>query len=369
MKSKYQSIADEIRKKILSEEFPKGSVIPTEIQLQEIYSVSRHTVRQAIAVLVNEGYLRREKGSGTYVKDKYEENIKAKSTDNKKIGVITTYISDYIFPSIIRGIEKTLKDNGYSLILASTNNDHAQEKQCLERMIELGVDGLIVEPTKSNQYNPNLATYVTLNEHNIPLVMINAVYEELDSSFICIDDVKAGYLATKELIINNHKNLLLITKIDDLQGKYRMKGFMRACRENEISINSDSIITYTTETETESLEEIVEHLEKGNITGIVCYNDKIANLLISKLSSVGLKVPEDYSMVGIDNSLLSSMGTTNCSSVNHPKEFLGIDAGNWIIQAIETGKNPENIIYSPEIIRRDSVKMLSKDEATEKEDF
>lgn len=370
MKSKYQSIADEIRKKILSQEFSKGSVIPTEIQLQEIYAVSRHTVRQAISVLVNEGYLRREKGSGTYVEDKYKENVVGKNTDNKTIGVITTYISDYIFPSIIRGIEKTLKDKGYSLILASTNNDHVQEKECLERMIKLGVDGLIVEPTKSNQYNPNLATYVTLHEHNIPLVMINAVYEELDSSFICIDDVKTGYLATKELIINNHKNLLLITKIDDLQGKYRMKGFMRACGEHEISINSDSIITYTTETEIEILEIIVAHLKKKeDITGIVCYNDKMANLLISKLSNIGIKIPENYSIVGIDNSSLSSIGAINFSSVNHPKEIIGIDAGNWIIEAVETGKNPKNILYDPEIIQRSSVKMLCENKVEEKEAF
>ena len=205
MKSKYQSIADEIRKKILSEEFPRGSVIPTEIQLQEIYSVSRHTVRQAIAVLVNEGYLRREKGSGTYVEEKYKENIKGKGTDNKKIGVITTYISDYIFPSIIRGIEKTLKDNGYSLILASTNNDHAQEKQCLERMIELGVDGLIIQDLA-------IFNYVV---RNYPLM------EAHTSTQMGIDD-KEGALLFKEL---GAKRIVLsrelpLNEILDIKGIY-----------------------------------------------------------------------------------------------------------------------------------------------------
>lgn len=342
------------------EEFQVGDVIPTELQLQEKYSVSRHTVRQAISTLVNEGYLRREKGSGTYVEDKYKKSeIGTKKTDNKTIGVITTYISDYIFPSIIRGIEKSLKAKGYSLILSSTNNDHSQEKECLERMIGLGIDGLIVEPTKSNQYNPNLPTYVTLREHNIPLVMINAVYEELDSPFIRIDDVKAGYMAAKELIINHHKNLLLITKIDDLQGKYRMKGFIKACEEYDISITSNSILTYTTETEISNLKETISHLDKEKeITGIVCYNDKMANLLISELSNKGDHIPNDYSIVSIDNSSYSKIGTLNLTSVNHPKEKLGVDAGKWIIEAIETEKKPPNILYTPELIQRDSVKAL-----------
>ena len=65
MKTKYQVIADEIRSKILSNEFVVGKVIPPELQLQKDYGVSRHTVREAIALLVNEGFLRKEKGSGT----------------------------------------------------------------------------------------------------------------------------------------------------------------------------------------------------------------------------------------------------------------------------------------------------------------
>ncbi len=67
-------------------------------------------------------------------------------------------------------------------------------------MIAYGVDGLIVEPTKSNQYNPNLALYVALREQGIPMVMINAAYEELNASYICLDDVKVGFMAAEYLI-------------------------------------------------------------------------------------------------------------------------------------------------------------------------
>ncbi|MFV0559562.1 MAG: GntR family transcriptional regulator, partial [Enterococcus sp.] len=64
-KAKYQLIADDLREKIKTNVYPIGSVIPPELQLQKDYQVSRYTVRQAIALLVNEGYLRSEKGSGT----------------------------------------------------------------------------------------------------------------------------------------------------------------------------------------------------------------------------------------------------------------------------------------------------------------
>ncbi|GAB2025340.1 GntR family transcriptional regulator [Lactovum odontotermitis] len=359
-KPKYQSIADAIREKILSRQYPLRTAIPTETQLQAEYHASRDTVRKAVTILVNEGLLLRRKGSGTYVSEIPEPKPEsANSSGNKTIGLITTYISDYIFPSIIRGIEQELKEKGYSLMLSSTNNDYAQEEKCLEKMIDFGVDGLIVEPTKSNQYNPNLATYVTLREHNIPIVMINAVYDELNTPFICVDDVEVGFLATKNLIDNQHKNLLLVTKLDDLQGKLRMKGFIKACEENHIQIFSDSIITFTTETQSSVYSKVLNRLKKyPEITGIVCYNDNIANTLCGRLMELGFDIPEDYSVVGNDDSTLSRVGGVSLTTTKHPKELMGIAAADWIVKTIENGKPEANILYEPQLIQRNSVKRL-----------
>ncbi|MFV0556502.1 MAG: GntR family transcriptional regulator [Lactovum sp.] len=354
MKAKYQEIADEIRQKIQSQEYLVDAAIPTESQLQKIYSVSRHTVRAAVDVLVNEGVLRKEKGSGTYV-----NALTIKKTNHKTIGVITTYMSDYIFPSIIRGIEQELSKKGYSLLLASTNNDYLREKKSLEKMIDFGVDGLIVEPTRSNLYNPNLAIYVNLKEQNIPMVMINAVYEELDIPYICFDDQEVGYQATDYLIKKNHQNILLITKIDDLQGKYRMKGFMKACEKNNIWISSSNILTYTTETSNLIIDQALAQLEKNpEISAIFCYNDQIANVLCQKLFEKKYRVPDDYSIISVDNSNLSQMGGMSITSLAHPKEELGIGAANWIINAIEKNIIGENINYQPQLIERSSVKEI-----------
>jgi len=354
-KPKYQQIADLIRQQIKDKKYELGAAIPGEVQLQEELSASRYTVRQAIAVLVEEGYLRKEKGSGTYVSE--PDELPEESESKKTIGVITTYISDYIFPTIIRGIEQELKESGYSLLLSSTNNDYAQEKECLDRMIAFGVDGLIVEPTKSNQYNPNLATYVTLREHNIPIVMINASYEELDTPCIRMDDVQTGYLATKELIDHGHEKILLLTKTDDLQGKYRMKGFIKACEDSGIGICPDSIITYSTETEKELYAKAIQHLQKHpEITSIFCYNDKIAKSLMGQLLNLGYKIPEDYSVIACDDSFLSPMGNVALTSVIHPKEKMGIDAAKWIVNTIKKGEFEEDILYPTELARRSSIR-------------
>lgn len=358
MKPKYKIIADDIRKKIFSNQYAIGQKIPTESQLQHHYRASRYTVRQSILELVSEGYLYKKKGSGTYVTD-FSIQKDSRTTDKKLIGVITTYISEYIFPTIIRGIEKELGSNDYSLLLVSTNNNHAKEKECLDRMIRNNVDGLIVEPTKSNQFNPNLATYLNLRELGIPVVMINASYEEIDTPFICVDDVEAGFIATKELIDNNHKHLLLITKIDDMQGKYRMKGFFKACEKYSITIQTNCIVTYTTETVEEVYQRAIEELKNNpEITGIVCYNDKIANVLVNNLISIGYSIPKDYSIVGNDDSNLSFVGGINLTTIIHPKEKMGIDAAKWMIKTIENHKEGKSVLYSPKIVLGESIKKL-----------
>ncbi|WP_313630106.1 GntR family transcriptional regulator [Enterococcus devriesei] len=355
--SKYQIIADEIRSKILSGDYLPATAIPPELKLQEDYKVSRHTIRQAIAILVNEGFLRKEKGSGTYVDTKYKQENN--NGTNLTIGVVTTYLSDYIFPSIIRGIEDTLREKGYSLLLASTNNDYQQERACIEKMITQGVQGLIVEPTKSNQYNPNLALYVRLKEQGIPLVMIDAVYEELSAPYICVDDTQAGFLATELLIKNNHKKVMLITKVDDLQGKYRMKGFIKACEQYGIQFEPDDILTYTTETKKQVVKEAVQYLEKkAIITGIICYNDQIASSLAESLIAKDFQIPTDFSLIGNDNSTLSQVSSVKLTTLNHPKERMGRDAAEWIVKTIMEGKDQENILYQPTLIERQSVKKL-----------
>ncbi len=78
--------------------------------------------------------------------------------------------------------------------------------------------------------------------------MINAYYEELDVPFFCLDDVQSSYLATNELISKGHTQIGLIAKMDDLQGKYRMKGYIKALGEAKLRFQPEHILSFNTET-------------------------------------------------------------------------------------------------------------------------
>lgn len=358
-KPKYVTIADDIESKILSGYYEVGKPIPSEVDLQKEYKVSRHTVREAVSLLVNDNLIVKKRGAGTFVSDHF---LNKKLVDsNPKVGLITTYISEYIFPSIIRGVEDVLSKKNFSLILSSSDYDLELEKNALEKMIKLGVDGLIIDPTKSNKLNENLSYYSILDEMGIPYIMINAYYEELNAFSIRNDDVQAGFLATDYLLKNGHKKILIITKIDDLQGKKRLQGYIKAHQNAKIPYDNNHVVTYKTE-DLDNIDQVLKEVDLSSLTAIVAYNDELAVHIINFLKTKNLLIPDDISIVSHDDSLVGNLSDFPLTTVSHPKEKLGKDAANWIYEAIT---NPDeersSIIYEPHLIIRDSVVKLTKE--------
>ena len=141
---KYLLVADTLRKEIAKGVFRDGQTLMTEEELRVRFDVSRQTVRQAIALLEDDGLVDRRRGSGTYVRHGPRRRQGA-----IQIGVVATYITDYIFPSILQGIEGTLNKAGAVMNLSATYNDSRTERNILERMLDGQVDGLIVEGTRT----------------------------------------------------------------------------------------------------------------------------------------------------------------------------------------------------------------------------
>jgi GntR family transcriptional regulator, arabinose operon transcriptional repressor len=366
-KTKYNMVKEKITEWITSGIVKPGEKIYSENELVKMFGVSRHTVRQAVGDLVHEGWLYREQGAGTFCslkKETAEPQVQISNGQGKNIGVITTYISDYIFPSIIKGIESYLTTQGYSLTFACTDNDVEKEKQCLQTMLSRNINGLIVEPTKSSNYNPNISYYLELEQNNTPYLMINQYYSQLMPPHIIMNDEHGGFIATEHLIKLGHEKIIGIFKTDDLQGVNRMQGFIRAFREHGITFFPDMVITYTTEDQHSKIVEQLKHFYTNEKmpTAIVCYNDQSALSVIEMLRGLELSVPEDVSIVGYDDSFLAEATEVKLTSVSHPKMEMGIEAAKWIVSAVEgnSSSNPQSIIYEPELIIRNSTAEVKK---------
>lgn len=333
--------------------------LPSEHELAATFGLSRQTVRQTLGELEQEGWVYRKQGKGTFAAPKAE----AAEPDRRLAGMLTTYISGYIFPHIVRGAEAELRARGYGLLLASTENRKTAERENLCHMLEQPLSGLIVEPTKSAEGNPNLDLYLSVQMKRIPLIMIHARYPELTCPVLRADDERGGLLATEHLIGLGHRRLAGFFKTDDLQGTGRLKGFLAAHERHGLVPSPGLVVSYATEEKRDKpMQRLLDMLRSdAPPTGIVCYNDELAVGLLEAIRLAGRGVPGDVSLVSFDDSPLATATEVKLTSITHPKEEMGRRAARLLVSMIENGgETAENrdIVFEPRLIVRQSTKKV-----------
>jgi len=362
MTKKYEKVKQDISEKILSEVYKVNEKLPTESELMEIYQVSRFTVRHAIDELEKEHFVYRIQGGGIFVDD-WKEKPRA-DIKNKTIGLISTHIADYIFPNIITGIDNYISNHGYSILIANTQNNSEKERKSLTNLLSNTLSGLIIEPTRSALNNPNKSIYDNIKSMGIPMLFINGVYDDLDLPYLIMDDVKVGEMATNYLISKGHKQIVGIFKVDDKQGIHRMNGYIKAYQSHPEISNMGEIMMYQTEENKINLfKKLHTILKRSNFspTAIVCYNDKLAIQVINFVKEIGLKIPDDISIIGVDDYQFSKFINPGLTTIRHPQERMGLDAGKMIINMINK-QQVTSKVYEPEMIERDSVRTIHQSE-------
>lgn len=352
-KPKHRQIADKLCADIRDGIYARWQKIPSENELSDIFGASRQTVRQAVGSLERDGIVYRIRGSGTYV-----SALPERKRSTNTIGIVITYIDDYVFPSIIQGIEKVLTENGCTMSLGITYNKVENEKAALLQMLKTGVDGFIVEGTKSALPNPNIALYNQIKSAHIPCVFMNGYYENAGNGYVIIDDVKAGESICTELIAKGHCAIGGFFKSDDMQGRRRYQGFANAMNRYGYPINDDAVIWYTTEDLPFMFgggmdDAILSRLK--NVSGVVCYNDLAAVQLLGLFARNEKSLQKKYSVVSVDNSSLAKDPAYNLTTYEYPGYKIGENAAQALLTLLRGEKNQVRIKLSGKIIRRNSI--------------
>lgn len=353
---KYMQLYQWLKDQIVDGRLGPGSKVPAELKLAEMFHVSRQTVRQGILLLEKEGLVTRIQGSGTYVTERSAKYIRR---NTKTIGVIMTYVDDYIFPSIINGINTYLSDAGYTINLYITYNKRCNEEKILRTILDSPVDGLIIEPTKSSLVNTNKALYEQI-ACNLPCILVNCYYPSLNLPYVMPDNTESVRVITNYLIERGHRRIAGIFKADDEQGNLRFAGYAQALQENGLTIDDALLSWYQTEDFDFLLEghrgdRILEQLK--TCTAVVCYNDQIAVKLMSFLRKNGIHVPDDISVASFDDALLSLVDVP-LTTMAHPKELVGQMAAKNLLRLIEDPSFDASYVFPPQLVERESIRDL-----------
>ncbi len=331
---KYQLVAENLRTQITAGAYA-DRMLPTEQALCQQFQVSRQTVRQALSLLVAEGLIERRQGSGSRVR----EQPRLEELPRRSIAVVTTYISDYIFPSILREVETVLAGNNCTPLLFATQNQVSNERKILQTLLSLPqLHGILVEGTKTSLPNPNLDLYRQLMARGIPLVFMNGNYPELEGTLSVLDDnYTGGRMLVEYLAGKGHQNIAGIFKTDDIQGHQRYAGYLDALRDLDLPMSDKRIYWYNTESKAQllsglSTEELMPFLE--GCTAVVCYNDEVAGHLVSQLAKRGRRVPQDLAVVSFDNSQYSELASPRITSLSHGNYNVGRLASELLVQLL-----------------------------------
>ncbi len=352
---KYRMIADELRQQIQNGKYASAVSLPSEYELCTDYQVSRQTIRQTLSILEKEGLIVKRRGSGSFIR----HNQLSEQAPRRSIAIVTTYISDYIFPSILREAENVLSQCNCTLSLFATQNQVAVERRILENLLTLPIDGLLVEGTKTALPNPNLDLYQKLMQKQLPMVFINGCYGPLYSSISVLDDnAGGGAMLVEHLVAKGHQKIAGIFKSDDMQGHGRYKGYCDGLYASGRCVEDGLVFWYSTERVSTLfsdglLEQMLLRWRQAGCTAVVCYNDEIAIGLMSKLGQMGISVPEDMAIVSFDCSHISQFAPVPVTSLSHGNNNVGRIAAEKLLAMLD-GRSVSSEVVGWTLVERKS---------------
>lgn len=289
--------------------------------------------------------------------DYHPSGVAAALTGKKTftIGVLVPDIANTFFAEVARALESKAREMGYAIILCATDYKSEREREYLDLLLKKQVDGVIMA-TEPNDLEP----FRKLSERQVPLLLFSVDQLSVASNVVTTDNVRGGYIAGHYLLKKGHRRLAMIVEKKRQSGRARLSGFQQALAEEGIELEEKFIIdTRSTISEARQAAQHLLSLEEKP-TAVFTANDLIAVILINEARKAGLRIPEDLSVIGFDNTIHAEIVDPGLTTIAQPIEELASYSFHQLLQSIErTTMAGHRIMLSPELIERASVKDLS----------
>lgn len=286
----------------------------------------------------------------------YRPNIVARSLKTQKtrtIGIIIPDISSQFYPEIVRGAEDVSNIYNYNIILCNTDQDTEKEIEYLMVLREKMVDGVLYMSSSLEQ-----GVIDTINELQVPIVLIETEDKEKLFPSVTIDNEKASYDAVTYLIEKGNSKIAYVgTSGDALNaGAIRYHGYKRALSEKNLKFDKD-IIRFGGLKVKDGYESMNSIISKCSVDAVFCGSDEIAIGAINSLRDNNIKVPDDVDVVGFGNSYYSSIYYPKLTTMSEPTYDMGSVAMRMLIKIIDKKELEHKYYVLPhELIKRDSCK-------------
>ena len=287
----------------------------------------------------------------------YRPNMLARGLASGKSYIVGLAVPDLLHPffaEFAKALNGVLRQHGYGLILASSEEDPEIELQEIRNLLARGVDALLIASCQ-----PTLQGFYGIEDQRTPFILIDRNFPHLNAHFVGTDDYAAGLLATRHLLSSGRHRIAHIAGPQLAPGADRLRGYKDALREAGIAVRAPYIIANA---RVEELGEDVGHQamlrllqRKPRPDAVFCYNDLTAIGAMQATLQAGLAIPGDIAFIGCGNVRYSDYLRIPLSSIDQSTAQLGKQAGKLALDLIgRRAATARQIRVEPKLIVRAS---------------
>ncbi|GAB4006066.1 LacI family transcriptional regulator [Spirosoma sp. KCTC 42546] len=292
----------------------------------------------------------------------YQPNYLAKSLRSGKtqtIGLIIADISNPFFANIARIVEDEAKQNGYTVIIGSSDENADKSRDLLDVLITRQVDGFIVVSAEGSSEQ-----VLMLKEKHIPFVLLDRYFPDIQSDFVSTDHYKAAYDGTDHLISNGYKRIGMIAYESDMYHmQERIRGYRDALQDNELPFINEWLkkirINHIEQEVRVAINELTTVTQPVDALLFATYGLAINGL--KYLNELSLKVPDDLAIVSFGQAEAFDLYYCPITYLKQPIGLLGKTAVTLLVKKMKDHLNePTQVLMTAELVSRASSKQKNK---------
>lgn len=283
-------------------------------------------------------------------------SLKVKRTNT--LGMLVTASTNPFFAEVVHAVERRCYERGFTLILCNTDGDAQRMQANLDALEERRVDGLLLLCTEVNSDTMR----VLETERTAPVVVFDWGASSDSADRIYDNSLDGGYLATKHLIDKGHTRIGCITGPRERRsGKERLQGFHNAMQEAGLPVREEWVLEgdFDCSGGVQAMQGLAALPEVPEAV-FVC-NDMMAMGVINEAGRLGIRVPDDLSIVGYDDIYISRYTTPPLTTVHQPKGEIAAMAVDTLIDRLDAKRDKgREIRITPHLVERESVRDVRK---------
>lgn len=335
-----------------------GDRLPSESELAELFKVSRIPVRQAVERLVSRCTLNRIHGKGMFVR-----NTAAPQLRTGRIGVLywpkdSGFFTSSFYTGILAGIEAEAARGDHLILLRSFRRDAERDPGSVLRALAESVDGLIVLDMIPYIYRAVEATLRTLDK---PVVVLNFDGAAADIDSVILDNYAGGRSATEFLLRAGHRRIACVYRLAESGGAPvatfgdRLRGYRDALVETGLTVDERLCLALPPTTPSGPLHpqpapanlEAARQLLTGDDrpTAVFCVSDNLALAMYRSAEAVGLRVPEDLSIMGFDDVPEAGAARPPLTTMHSPLAEMGAVSFRRLLERLNETPDAVRIPY------------------------